>query len=76
MIVATSHDLLGYLADGIAHAERFGGTILPPYHADEVAWARDGDSLVMRIGMRLPAGYSLAASRAHPVGALASERWA
>jgi hypothetical protein len=70
VIVATSDDLLGYLADVIAHAERFGVTILPPNHADEVAWARDGDSLVMRIGMRLPAG-----TRSRPIELILSERW-
>ena len=54
MIEATTGQLLGYLADVIERAERYGAIVEPPYHAPEVEWGRVGDDLVMDLGIRLP----------------------
>ena len=70
MIAASTGELLGYLADVIAEAERYGATILPPHDGDEVAWARDGDDLVMDVASRLPVERGSA-----PVDLVLQERW-
>ncbi len=70
MITASTGELLGYLADVIAEAERYGATVLPPDDGDEVVWARDGDDLVMDVACRLPVDRGSA-----PVDLVLQERW-
>jgi hypothetical protein len=60
VITASTGELLGYLADVIAEAERYGATVLPPDDGDEVVWANDGDGLVMDVA---------------PVDLVLQERW-
>lgn len=70
MIEATTAELLGYFADVIERAERFGATVLPPNDRDEVAWERDGDHLVMNIGIRPAIG-----RRSRLVEIVLQEQW-
>lgn len=71
MIIATTHELLAYVADLIETVERYGGTVLPPYDAPDVALEQDGDDVVYEIGARLPAD-----RRSRDVDLILSERWA
>lgn len=70
MIAASTDELLTYLADLIETAERFGATVLPPGDADDVAWAQDGEDLVLDLATRLPAH-----RRSRDVDLVLQERW-
>jgi len=70
VIVATTDDLLGYLADVVERAERYAATILPPADADAIAWRRQGETLAMDLEMRLPAD-----PHSRPVELVLRERW-
>ena len=77
MIEATTDELLGYLADVIEYAERYGAIVQPPYDAPEVEWTREGECLAMDIEIRPPAGRRARvditlAERWRPIGA---DRW-
>lgn len=54
MIEAARDGLLGYLADIVERAERYGASVLSPNAADAVAWVARGDTLVMRVLIRPP----------------------
>lgn len=54
MIEATTDELLGYLADVIERAERYGATVEPPNDAPEVQWDRVGEDLLMYLDVRPP----------------------
>ncbi len=70
MIVATTDDLLRYLADVVDHAERYAATILPPNDADAIAWRLLGKTLAMDLEMRLPVD-----PRSRSVDLTLRERW-
>jgi hypothetical protein len=70
VIEATTDEILGYLADVIERAERFGATVLPPNDAETVAWERDGDDLFMDLAVHPPVG-----RRARLVEIVLRERW-
>ena len=55
MIEATTDELLGYLADVIERAERYGAVVQPPNDAPEVEWRRYGNQLVIELEIRPPA---------------------
>lgn len=52
MIEATTDELLGYLADMIERAERYGAIVEPPNDAPEVEWRREGENLLMDLDIR------------------------
>jgi hypothetical protein len=52
VILATTNELLGYLADVIERAERYGATVAPPYGAPDVEWTRSGNDLLMDLDIR------------------------
>jgi hypothetical protein len=54
VIEATTDELLGYLADVIERAERYGAIVEPPNDAPEVEWRRIGQDLLMDLDIRLP----------------------
>lgn len=70
MIVATTDELLEYVADVIERAERFGAIVLPSNDHDEVAWEQDGDDLLMHLEIRPPLD-----RRSRPVDLVLQERW-
>lgn len=70
MITAWTDELLGYLAELIERAERFGATVLPPYASPVVAWERDGDELAMDLAVRPPV-----TRRSRLVEIVLQERW-
>jgi hypothetical protein len=52
VIEATTDALLGYLADVIERAERYGAHVQPPNDAPEVEWDRAGEDLLMDLDVR------------------------
>jgi hypothetical protein len=77
VIEATTDELLGYLADVIEHAERYGAIVQPPYDAADVAWTREGEYLAMDLEIRPPVDRGARveitlAERWRPIGA---DRW-
>lgn len=69
MSLATAHELLTYLADLVAHLERFAVTVLPP-EGDITLGLEPGGSLVIDLGSRLPVG-----RRSNDVDLSIFERW-
>lgn len=71
MTLASTNDLLAYLADLVEELERYGVTLLPPDDADEITLAQDPDgSLVIDLAGRLPV-----ARRSRDVDLELFERW-
>ena len=55
MTLASTNELLGYLADLVEELERYAVTLLPPGDADEITLGREPDgSLVVDLEGRLP----------------------